>query len=364
MRLKDRKTDNSIHIKEAMRWLCHAQDVAQDGGVAGWYSFVKGWSPSYPETTGYIIPTFFDYFHREGTGDCKDRAFRMADWLLSVQLHNGAFQCHHVGIKAEPRVFNTGQVLFGLVRAFRESKDVRYLEAAKNAVDFLVQTQDDDGAWRKYAFNSIPHTYYTRVAWGVLELNNIEPDERYVTCVRKNLDWALSQKQESGWYDNTAFEKNKNPFTHTIAYFIEGLLDSGIILKEEKYIGSALDISERLMRSFEVRKFMPGEFDSDWRGNFKYSCLTGDAQMSIIWQKIYKLNGDARFLNAALKINDYLRSRQWLASPFKAMKGGIQGSDPTWGGYHPFWMPSWATKFFVDALLLEEEIMSKLEKNT
>ena len=35
--------------------------------------------------------------------------------------------------------------------------------------------------------------------------------------------------------------------------------------------------------------------------------------------------------------------------------GGIPGSLPLWGSYAPFTYPSWAAKFFIDALLLCEE---------
>src|SRR5712692_3479 len=45
-------------VREAIGWLCRAQDCSttNDGGVARHYSLVSGWAPSYPETTGYIIP--------------------------------------------------------------------------------------------------------------------------------------------------------------------------------------------------------------------------------------------------------------------------------------------------------------------
>ena len=58
--------DNKFHLVEAIEWIKRAQDVNADGGVARGYSITwnpyfrsKGWQPSYPETTGYIIPTFF-----------------------------------------------------------------------------------------------------------------------------------------------------------------------------------------------------------------------------------------------------------------------------------------------------------------
>jgi hypothetical protein len=39
-----------------------------------------------------------------------------------------------------------------------------------------------------------------------------------------------------------------------------------------------------------------------------------------------------------------------------AERGGIKGSHPINGGYHPWQYPNWAAKFFADALMLEETI--------
>ena len=48
----------SKSINIAIKWLETAQDksTTNDGGVARHYSCLKGWGPSYPETTEYIIP--------------------------------------------------------------------------------------------------------------------------------------------------------------------------------------------------------------------------------------------------------------------------------------------------------------------
>src|SRR5215471_15427541 len=68
-------TDNvdlTRHLDGAMLWLCHAQDVAQEGGVSYGFDVKQGcWFPAYPETTGYIIPTFLDYVrHCGGRMEC------------------------------------------------------------------------------------------------------------------------------------------------------------------------------------------------------------------------------------------------------------------------------------------------------
>jgi hypothetical protein len=81
-------------LSEVIDWLCRAQDnsASADGGVAREYSLTHGWATSYPETTGYIIPTLLAYADRSGRRDLVDRARRMADWLVSIQLAQGGFQ--------------------------------------------------------------------------------------------------------------------------------------------------------------------------------------------------------------------------------------------------------------------------------
>ena len=43
--------------------------------------------------------------------------------------------------------------------------------------------------------------------------------------------------------------------------------------------------------------------------------------------------------------------------------GGVPGSSPYYGRYMAFRQPNWATKFFIDALLLEDEVLSKIKSN-
>lgn len=69
------------HLSEAMRWLCRAQDATGSGGVARSYTLRfrrrhgrRGWLAAYPETTGYIIPTFFEYASVSGDADFAKRA--------------------------------------------------------------------------------------------------------------------------------------------------------------------------------------------------------------------------------------------------------------------------------------------------
>src|SRR6266853_1168357 len=63
-------------IEEGIRWLCRAQDHSrsQDGGVARDFSLISGWSTSYPETTGYIVPTLLAYANERHDEEVRRRA--------------------------------------------------------------------------------------------------------------------------------------------------------------------------------------------------------------------------------------------------------------------------------------------------
>src|SRR5688500_12843096 len=73
-------------IDEGVAWLGRAQDhsTSADGGVARHYSLLTGWSTSYPETTGYIIPTMLGYARLRKDETARRRAKRMLDWLAST----------------------------------------------------------------------------------------------------------------------------------------------------------------------------------------------------------------------------------------------------------------------------------------
>ena len=52
-----------------LRWILDAQ--RSDGGIAAYYSLLTGYSESYPEVTGYIVPTLYDFAHATGDGRCQ-----------------------------------------------------------------------------------------------------------------------------------------------------------------------------------------------------------------------------------------------------------------------------------------------------
>lgn len=158
------------HIIAIYNWICSAQDATPDHGVSGWYSLRSGWAPSYPETTGYIIPTMLNIAKMYGNDEARRRALSMADWEIEVQLPSGAVPSGTMNIDPVPAVFSTGQAIFGWLAAYQETSQKKYIHAVRQAADWLLDVQDQDGAWRRNLskLTSAPvHTYNARSAWAI-----------------------------------------------------------------------------------------------------------------------------------------------------------------------------------------------------
>jgi len=343
----------AAHLDATMRWLCRAQDAYPPGGVSIDYSLVHGWRPGYPETTGYIIPTFIKYAKVADQNDYVERAVRMADWELSIQEPDGSFKGGPWGSNLGSFVFDTGQILFGLIDAHKVTGQDKYLQAAVRACDWLVQVQDPAGMWKRNTYHGIAHVYYTRVAWGLAEVGVHTGNRAYVEAACRNADWVLAQQLPNGWFDQAGFTDrgHQAPFTHTIAYTIEGLLELGACVARREYVDAAQRSADALL-AICPDGFFYGTYDRHWTSRDRYSCLTGNAQIALIFFRLYQLRGDDRFLPAARAINRFLCHCQYTdGAPQTA--GAISGSYPIWGGYQRFTFPNWAAKFFADALLLD-----------
>jgi len=194
--LRYQPLDNQQHMRATGEWIYAAHAAHNNTGVACQYGLLSGWGPPYPETTGYTIPTLFDHFHLTGQAESYQRALQMADWLLTLQHSNGAFPAGVIDESSDPQplsVFNTGQVVLGLIRAWEEAGEIRFADAARRATTWLLSVQDDDGAWRLYTYKNRLHVYKTRVAWALAWVGRSLKHSSALVGAEKNLDFALSQ---------------------------------------------------------------------------------------------------------------------------------------------------------------------------
>ncbi|MEO7859434.1 MAG: prenyltransferase/squalene oxidase repeat-containing protein, partial [Nitrospirales bacterium] len=324
-------------IDEAMAWLGRAQDCSSthDGGVARHYSLIDGWGASYPETTGYIIPTMLAYSHLKGDEVLRQRARRMLDWLLAIQLPNGGFQAGTVDARpVVPTTFNTGQILLGLASGVQEFDD-QYREPLRRAAEWLVKTQDPDGCWRKHPSPFAEpgeKAYETHVAWGLMEAARVENSREYGEAALANVRWALQQQQENGWFAKCCLSDPTQPLTHTIGYVLRGIVEAYRFSKETPFLQASRKTADGLLSVLRADGFLPGRLDPQWHGTVSWACLTGTVQIAHCWLLLFQETGDTRYREAAFVANRYVR-RSMRLEGLPSVRGGIKGSFPVDGLY-------------------------------
>ena len=230
-------------IEACLDWLARAQDhsAGQDGGVARDFSLIKGWATSYPETTGYIVPTVLAAAEARGRPDLLERARRMLDWLASIQFENGGIQGGKIDAPVKvPVTFNTGQVLLGFcagVRSFNQ-----YREHMHAAARFLRDSLDADGCWRRFPppFASRgDKAYETHVSWGLFEAERLAPSEGYGEAGLRQVDWALGRQAVNGWVADCCLNRPSEPLTHTLGYYLRGVVEAHRLSGEPRYLAAA-----------------------------------------------------------------------------------------------------------------------------
>jgi hypothetical protein len=77
--------------------------------------------------------------------------------------------------------------------------------------------------------------------------------------------------------------------------------------------------------------------------------------MANVWLRLSAITGDARWVGLALRTLRFVATTQNRTSGDGGLRGGIKGSAPISGPYGRYETLSWATKFFVDAVLRYEQ---------
>lgn len=351
---------NEKAISAVLQWLCAAQDnsASQDGGVARDYSLIDGWATSYPETTGYIIPTFLRLAHIQSNEELRLRAERMLDWCEEIQLEDGGFQGGKVDATPVQSVtFNTGQILIGLAAGVRELG--RYNAAMHRAACFLRDSLDTDGCWRSHPTPFAKpgeKAYETHVSWGLFEAERVAPGEGFGAAGLRQVDWALGKQTANGWVNDCCLTDRTCPLTHTLGYYLRGVIEAHRLSNDEKYLNAATKTANGLLSTQRTDGGLPGRLKADWTPAVPWSCLTGNAQIAESWLYLYWHTKDAKFRDAAFAANAFVR-RTLILEGEDGVRGGVAGSFPIDGDYGRFEYLNWAAKFLIDSLLAEEAVL-------
>ncbi len=334
----------------SVQWLVSSIEATGNRGSAGYYHIFSGWSEAYPETTGYLIDTLFNAARQMNMPPLKTLAIQSADWLCGIQLPNGAFP-GGIGGNLPPIIFDTGMIVFGLNRTWRETKQGKYLKALERAVSWLENEMDEDGAWRSHAFvpGYLP-TYYTMVTWTMLEANKGLKKKGLQQKLETSFRFFLDKSTPKLTFRDWGFRPSEPAFTHTIAYTLQGFLEAGMLLKNQEAISKVESVAGKILALRHEKGKLAGSYDDTWRGDFRFGCLVGQAQLGLLFFRLYEVTNKPEFLREAqlllwqlLRFQSPVKINGWL--------GGMPGSAPIWGKYQPWRFPNWATKYFLDACL-------------
>lgn len=349
--------------RAAAAWLMRAHEATPDEGVSYGYfpcSDSLSWLASYPETTGYIIPTLLEFSRADRNAECRDRALQMARWEASIQMPSGAVQGGRLCAPQDqtPSAFNTGMVLDGWSAAYRSSRDLRFRDAGRQAANFLVGDLTQEGYFQtngKFVSQTGIKTYNALCAWSLFRFGQDAEDERYQHAAIRIIEAAIKQQQSNGWFANNCLTRPEAPLSHTISYTLQGVLEIGILCGREDFICAAVSGVDPLVHALSNKGFLHGRYYSDWQPASLSSCLTGSAQLAIVCYRLYEYTGAAKYLTTANRLVDYLKALQLLDSSVEGANGALAGSFPIFGGYMTGGYPNWATKYFLDALMLQHK---------
>lgn len=348
--------------RAAVDWILRAQAATPDDGVSlGYFPCDEGgsgWRASYPETTGYIIASLLAYADRFAADDVAAAALRMAEWEVAVQMASGAVQGGPVCApeRQTAAAFNTGMVLDGLCSAYQRFGRADLLEAARRAADFLVGDIDEQGYFRTNgAFVSAGEikTYTCLCAWALHRFGELAGQARHRQAAVRVIEAALRQQQPNGWFAHNCLTQSKAPLTHTIGYTLQGVLEVGLAAGRPDFVAAVKCTLDALLPRMSASGYLPGRFYADWEPAAFSSCLTGSAQIAIVCYRLAEHLTDPAYRGAADRLVDYLKALQLLESDDPAVVGAIAGSFPLFGAYMRSGYPNWATKYYLDALLLQ-----------
>src|SRR5256712_7976334 len=349
----------------AVGWLLRAQDATPDDGVAYGYfpadAGTSGWLPSYPETTGYIIPSLLEYTALHSDASIRERAQRMALWETTIQMPTGAVQAGRVcpPEQRRPAVFNTGMVLQGYVALLFEREDKQIADGARRAAEFLLGDMRRDGHFQTHGPCVTAHqvkTYNCLCAWPLYRFGLLTGEHRCMDAAIRAVEAAVGEQTPNGWFAHNSLDRPEAPLTHTIGYTLQGILEVGLLACREDFVASVQRTARALLARITPTGVLHGRFRADWTPACSSSCLTGSAQIAGVLYRLFEHTADLCYREGADRIVDFLKALQMVHSSNPALSGALAGSFPVLGEYMPGGYPNWATKYFLDALMLQDRV--------
>ncbi len=336
--------------ERSLNWLLHAYSAHGQGGFphSRWICFPSriAWKKDYPETSGYLIENLLNSTKPEA----HLAAIHCADWLTQIQSQDGYY---HSGVNYKTKsAFNTSQILFGLDAAYRHTGNPLYFKAMQNAFNALIENIDQNGHFTKYLYHEgYFASYYSRSIWPLLQI-----DQKYFNAsnqpkIESALQLLYLNKNSDQFFNHCGFKPNAPAISHSVAYTLEGFLESAVLCQNHEMFQYILNILYKICAQIHSNKKIPAYYNHDLTGNYSFICTTGQIQMCCVLMKAYLYTQEETFkLSSEYLLQEILQWQIKKKSPEHA--GAFPSSIPIWGAYFPFRYTNWTTKFFLDACYL------------
>ena len=197
-------------------------------------------------------------------------------------------------------------------------------------------------------------TYNSLCGWALYMFGEDTGDERYMQAAVKAAEGAVRQQQPNGWIANNCLSDPSAPLLHTIGYTLQALLEIGTLARRPDLVEAAKRGAAPIVAQMPASGRLYGRYRADWTPGVQSVCLTGSAQLAIVLYGLAKFFDQPQWREAADRIVDYLKAVQIVDSDDPGINGALAGSFPIFGEYMTGGYPNWATKYLLDALMLQE----------
>jgi|GEM_PF-1409949 len=334
-------------LEANLSWIYKSFKVNKHLGSSGSRNVLGKWSPPYPETTGYLLPTLLNaapYYQQENLISLSKLQLKFFEGIKTI---DGAY-CQNMA-EAEPIVFDVAQILLGFIALVPYmEKSTPLLEEIEITRQWLRDILNEKGEF--IAFNYVKDfqpAYYSRIAWPLAAAEIIiDSKPSYKT---KALIQRLTESQNDNHsFKNWGFRKGQPALTHTIAYTLRGLWEYAEILNSKKIKKQVTLALHRLSKTIRIDGQVAGSYTEDWVGDHSFICSSGNAQLALLYLMVYERNRDKIFLERIVALLKPLIIAQKKTS---INAGAISSSIPISGSYQRYKYTNWTQKFYSDALM-------------
>ena len=165
----------------------------------------------------------------------------------------------------------------------------------------------------------------------------------------------MRAQTENGWIENNSLGRNDAVLTHTLGYTLQAYFEIGVLADDAELIEASKRGIDAVIPLIQESGFLASWFYDDWGRALFSSCLTGSAQLAIVMYRLAAHLSEPGYVEPADRIVNFLKGRQQVSYADDNVNGALAGSYPIVGQYMTRGYPNWATKYLLDALLLQHK---------